>query len=155
MSLTSAGGMHRRESYPSRPSTLINLNPKLPPSAPLHAGTVPHERPRCRKDADADTSTNFQYRREAKPLQQQSFTKPTIPSRTSPSRTCMDNDVRREKKRHAPPTNRNLRPQLPKSSSMRNPADVVNGWVSPNRYRKTGRRRAKRYAHCHFAHSSR
>ena len=37
---TSAGGMHRAESYPSRPSTLINLNSKLPPSAPNHARTV-------------------------------------------------------------------------------------------------------------------
>ena len=155
MSLTSAGGMHRRESYPSRPSTLTNLNSKLPPGAPLHAGTVFHERPRCRKDADADASTIFESRREAKPLQQQSFTKPTIQSRTSSSCTCMDNDVRRGKRRHTPPTNLNLRPQLPKSSSMRTPADVVNGWVSPNRYRKTEMRRAKRYAHCHFAHSSR
>ena len=36
-SLTSAGGMHRWESFPSRPSTLINLNLKFPPRAPLHA----------------------------------------------------------------------------------------------------------------------
>ena len=39
---TSAGGAHRAESYPSRPSTLINLKLKLPPSAPIHAGTVLH-----------------------------------------------------------------------------------------------------------------
>ena len=38
---------------------------------------------------------------------------------------------------------------------MGQPVEVVNGWVSPTRYRKTEMRRAKRYAHCHFAHSSR
>ena len=59
----------------------------------------------------------------------------------------MDNDVRREKTRHTPPTDLNLRPQRPKSASMRNPADVVNGWVSRNRYRETTMRLAKRYAH--------
>ena len=41
---TSAGGAHRAESYPSRPSTLTNLKPKLPPSAPIHARTVLHDR---------------------------------------------------------------------------------------------------------------
>jgi len=46
-------------------------------------------------------------------------------------------------------------PQLAKSASMRNIADVVNGWVSPSRYPKTELKRTKRYAHCHFAHSSR
>ena len=39
---TSAGGVHWQESSPSRPSTLINLKLKLPPSAPIHARTVLH-----------------------------------------------------------------------------------------------------------------
>ena len=40
---TSAGGAHRAESHPSRPSTLINLNLKLPPNAPISARTVLHK----------------------------------------------------------------------------------------------------------------
>ena len=37
---TSAGGMHRAESTPSRPSTLIHPNLKLAPIAPMYATTV-------------------------------------------------------------------------------------------------------------------
>ena len=37
---TSAGGMHRAESTPSRPSTLIHPNSKLAPIAPMYATTV-------------------------------------------------------------------------------------------------------------------
>ena len=49
----------------------------------------------------------------------------------------------------------NSKPQMPKSGSKQNNADLVNGWVSPSRYKKTQMRSAKRYAHCHLAHSSR
>ena len=35
LALTCAGDAHRQEAYPSRPKTLIHLNPQLAPSATL------------------------------------------------------------------------------------------------------------------------
>jgi hypothetical protein len=63
--------------------------------------------------------------------------------------------ARDKKTGHAMPAKDKFRPQLRKSASMRNTADVVNGWAPPHRHRETEMRRAKRYAHCHFAHSNR
>ena len=57
--------------------------------------------------------------------------------------------------RHRQKPNANSRPQMAKSGSKQNTADLVDGWVSPSRYKKTEMRRAKRYAHCHLAHSNR
>ena len=37
---TSAGDMHRWELFPSRPNSVIILNSKLSPSAPIHAGAL-------------------------------------------------------------------------------------------------------------------
>ena len=63
--------------------------------------------------------------------------------------------ARDKKAGHAMPAKDKFRPQLWKSASMRNTADVVNDWAPLNRKRKTEMRRPKCYAHCHFAHSIR
>ena len=51
--------------------------------------------------------------------------------------------------------NEKSRPQMPKSGSEQNTTNLVDGWVSSSRYKKTEMKRAKRYAHCHLAHSIR